>query len=887
MDKLIIVSEYPEQDCALNSMVSKVLYDVISAIKFNVVFSSALIPLQGSDKIGKAQKEAFSEQLRIELEEHSPKCILALGERSASLLGGNKNITKTRGSIQSVKTDWGYDGHFISTFTDKEVTASPRLLNIWAKDFLKAYNISQDIASSISPTKMVYCDTEELIHKAVEYVKQTGMAVFDFETPKIDEDKGTFKEGHHATMLSFTFQAGSGYVIPLEHKDSPFSYEYVHDFIIPLLKSEIFENYDVRKVAHNLNYDAHICRIYGIKVKGRIDDTMLMHHLYDETKRHGLKELVEEIYPEYAGYDDDVKGFKWSDIPIKILAQYNATDTDLTYRLMVALESWLLEDVPVYRIYRNLTMAAFRPLFDAETRGMLIDPQFLSEAIREVKILLQRAKTRLNNHKVVKRYSDFKAQEVIDKTLDELEEKRAKLRTQLANSRNDKVRLFMMDLEAARTKGETRKTSLKPYMDAEKMSLDEVEKIITNKFTVVTVREQGYTDKIQKLKSGELIPYEGFNFGSWQQLEDLLYYSKNGFKFPTITGGTGKDIIKDLNDKSGFVEGLLSYRSLGKTLSTYLEGIHKRLDADNRIHTSFKLHGTVSGRLSSANPNLQNIPNVAKLKDETLIHTVGLIKKSFVVPEGYTMIQYDYSQAELRTIASFANETTMLEVYNNNLDLHAKTGSELMEVTLEKFYTLDKAEQKAGRSNAKAVNFGFIYGISAKGFMEYAKNNYGLILTIEEATKIRNTFFTTYPKLLTYHDTYIAKAHKYGWVRTLYGRRRRLPNIGDPDEYIAAMDERAAINSPIQGTSGEFMIFAIALLHHRLDRRVKFVNTVHDSIIFYVPDDMVNYATKTIIHTMENLPNKQYFNRELKNVGMTVDAEASKESWKDLQEIEL
>jgi len=887
MDKLIIITDDPQQAQTHNSMVYKVLYEVIGATEENVIFSIATERLLGLEKIGEVQKEEFSEQLRIEIEEHNPKCILALGERPASLLGGNKNIHKTRGNIQTVKTDWDYAGHFISSFTDKEVTNSPRLLNIWAKDFLKAWNISQDIASSISPTKMVYCDTKELIRTAVQYVKQTGLAVFDFETPKIDEDKGTFKEGHHATMLSFSFQAGSGYVIPLEHKDSPFTSEYVREKIMPYLKREIFENFEVRKVAHNLNYDAHICRIYDTKLKGRLDDTMLMHHLYDETKRHGLKGIIEELYPEYAGYDDDLKGFKWSDIPIKILAQYNATDTDLTYRLMVALESWLLEDIPVYRIYRNLTMAAFRPLFDAETRGMLIDPQFLSEAIRDVKILLQRAKTRLKDHKVVKRYTDFKAQEVINSTLDELETKRSELRKKEVVSRDNKVIVFMAALVSARSVGTTRKKSLKPYMDDKEYDLEDVKIELIKKFTNVSVREKGYTEKIQQLKSGELLAYEGFNFGSWQQLEDLLYYSPNGFKFPTITGGTGKDIIKDLNDKSGFVDGLLNYRSLGKTLSTYLEGIYKRLDGDNRIHTSFKLHGTVSGRLSSANPNLQNVPNVAKLKDETLIHAVGLIKKSFVVPEGYTMFQYDYGQAELRTIASFAKETTMLEVYNNNLDLHAKTASEMMQVTLEEFYKLPKGEQKAGRSNAKAVNFGLIYGMSARGFMEYAKNSYGLILTLDEATKIRDTFFKTYPKLLTYHDTYIAKGKKYGWVRTLYGRRRRLPKIDDHDEYIASMDERAAINSPIQGTSGEFMVFAIALLHHRLDSRVKFVNTVHDSIIFYIPDNMIDYATKTVINTMENLPNKQYFNRELSNVGMTVDAEASKESWKDLKEIEL
>lgn len=826
------------------SLFSEIYLEVVGGDINDVVFLEDVDELLEQEKILKKSKEEFNDKLAAHLLVHKPNSILALGEKASLLLGGSRNLAKTRGVVQTMKTDLGFGGYFVAAYSNEEVKQAPRNLTIWAKDIEKIYNISKGITNSISPTKLVYCDTFEKIRTAIGYVKQAGIASFDYETPKIDAEKGTFKEGHHATMVSFSFQAGSGYAIPLEHKDSPFDFKEVRQ-IMELLRTEIFENPSIRKIAHNLNYDAHINRLYAIKLRGRIDDTMLMHHLYDETKRHGLKDLVSEFYPEYSGYDDELKGFHWDNIPIMILAQYNVTDTDFTFRLAVALESYLLEDPSVYRIYRNLTMAAFKGLFRAEVNGMEVDPQHLTASIKEVKGLIQRRKVKLNGNKVVKRYIDAKVTKSVDDAIADVTEKRRKRRL------------------ASVALSEKNGTAYKP-----------------------TKTEEGYDKKLVELKSGELVPYAGFNYGSWQQLEDLLYYHNYGFKFRTLTGGTGKDIIKALDDSTGFIANLLIYRSLKKVLGTYLEGLQKRMDANYMIHTSFKLHGTVSGRLSSANPNLQNIPNVAKLRDEELIHVVGMVKKSFIVPKGYTLYQYDYSQAELRTIASFANEQNMLGAYARGEDLHAVTAAGMLEVTLKEFYELPKERQKEARSKAKAVNFGLIYAMGAEGFMEYAKNEYGLILTLEESTALRDKFFDTYPKLLDYHDKYIAKGKKFGWVRTLYGRRRRVPNINDPENYIAAMDERAAINSPIQGTSGEFMIFSIALLYHRLDPRVLLVNTVHDSIIFYVPDDMQEYATDIIKTTMENLPNMQYFGKEMKNVSMVTDVEASKESWKDLKELE-
>ena len=170
----------------------------------------------------------------------------------------------------------------MATYSPFYIQSNMSMLEMWANDILKAWNLSKGIVDSVSKTQMVFCDSVDKIETAIRYCKEVGMCSFDFETCKIDDELGTFDPLFYATSISLSFQAGSGYVIPLEHKDSPFSEKDVKH-IMGRLKVEIFENPNVRKLAHNLNFDFHVCRVYGItKLRGRIDDTMLMQHLiYD------------------------------------------------------------------------------------------------------------------------------------------------------------------------------------------------------------------------------------------------------------------------------------------------------------------------------------------------------------------------------------------------------------------------------------------------------------------------------------------------------------------------------------------------------------------------------------------------------------------------------
>lgn len=842
--KLVIISDTQNQ---------QIYYDVFEAIGvnpddvkyFNISEWKAEKKVVYNGKIKSLKEDLY----RLNF---TTSTILTMGSDATKIFeSGKVDLKKNRG-ILKVANIGDKLIPFIQTYSEDYVDKFRNNVEEWALDILKAYNLANGVVDAVGNTKMVLVDTMDKVDELIDYVKQTGIASFDFENTKIT-NLGVNDPDFYATTLSFSFQFGSGWVIPLYHYDRVFTDNQIAT-IFEKLRVEVFENPEVRKIAQHLKWDAHVLNHYGIgKLRGRIDDTKLMMHLYNEVERRGLKDMVRVFFSEFAGYENATKGMKWHEIPLIVLAQYNATDTDLTLRLAVLLESYLQKDVRSYIIYRNLTMSAWRPLFNAEVMGMDIDKEFLAKAIKTVDKDISEQLEKLNSYKQVKRYKFALNKQKVDA---ELKSVYGKLKQRILDS--EKM------AKAKYEKAKVKKESWKDYY-------------------VVTKTEDLLKIKLQDLKTGKTVLFGEFNFGSPKQVSDLLFTSEFGFKLDSDDISTGKDNLESLDDDTGFVQDLLAYRSMGKMQSTYLRGIMDRLDEDGRVHTTFKIDGTSSGRLSSQNPNLQNIPNPYKLKDERLKNIVSYVKRSFTVPDGYTLIQADYAQAELRIIASFADETNMLEVYRTGGDLHSLTASKLIGVAYE-YFIEHKHEYKLDRFKAKAVNFGFIYGISVWGFVEYARVNYGIVLTEDEGQEIRDMFFELYPKLLEYHDTYIQKGIKFGWVRTLFGRKRHLPNIEAFDNFTRGQDERVAINSPIQGTAGEFTIFAIALFWNRLPRRWKLVNTIHDSIMFYIPTDELERAVEYIKYTMENLPIKQYFGKELK-LGMKVDVEASTENWASLEEI--
>jgi len=317
-----------------------------------------------------------------------------------------------------------------------------------------------------------------------------------------------------------------------------------------------------------------------------------------------------------------------------------------------------------------------------------------------------------------------------------------------------------------------------------------------------------------------------------------------------------------------FIARLIDYIKNQKMLTTYLAGFYKYI-FDGRIRPSYALHKTTTGRSASSDPNGQNFPKRGKMAKR--------FRKAFQAPEGWVYIQVDLSQAELRIASMISGDERMQEVYKSGGDIHRSTAAGVMKISLEEFFKLDPAMQSLKRFQAKAVNFGFLYGMWWKKFREYAKTDYGIDFTDEEAAEIRELFFTTYPRLSEWHQAIERFVKKHKFVRAFNGRIRHLPMVDSPDESIAKQAVRQAINSPVQSIASDLGLMAIGLLVPYLRRtglweNIKVCGFIHDSVVCLVKEEYAAKAIRIVKKYMENLPLKRWFNW-VPEVPIVADAE--------------
>lgn len=306
---------------------------------------------------------------------------------------------------------------------------------------------------------------------------------------------------------------------------------------------------------------------------------------------------------------------------------------------------------------------------------------------------------------------------------------------------------------------------------------------------------------------------EEFNINSPKQLGEILFEKmklKGGKK--TKTGySTAADVLEKLAPDCPVVQMVLDYRQLTKLNSTYAEGLAAYIGPDGRIHGKFNQTITATGRISSTEPNLQNIPVRMELGRE--------IRKVFVAKKGCTFVDADYSQIELRILAHMSGDERLIEAYREAQDIHAITASQVFHIPLDQVTPLQ-------RRNAKAVNFGIVYGISAFGLSE------GLSISRKEAMEYIEKYFETYPGVKKFLDGLVEQAKEQGYVTTLFGRRRPIPELKSP--RTRAFGERVAMNSPIQGTAADIMKIAMVAVDRELRRRnmeSRIVLQVHDELL--------------------------------------------------------
>lgn len=329
---------------------------------------------------------------------------------------------------------------------------------------------------------------------------------------------------------------------------------------------------------------------------------------------------------------------------------------------------------------------------------------------------------------------------------------------------------------------------------------------------------------------------EEFNVNSPKQLGEILFEKMD---LPVIkktkTGySTNVEVLEKLKGEHEIIEKVLRFRTIKKLQSTYVEGLSKLISEDGRIHSTFTQTIAVTGRISSIDPNLQNIP----IRTEE----GRLIRKAFISGDKNTLVDADYSQIELRVLAHLAKDEVMLESFKEGVDIHAKTASEVFHVDLDEVTALD-------RSNAKAVNFGIVYGIGDFSLSQ------DLNITRKEARKYIDNYLNTYQGIKKYMEDIVEQGKEMGYVHTIMNRRRYIPELKSKNFNIRAFGERIALNTPIQGSAADIIKLAMISVHSELKKRrlkSKLVLQVHDELIIDAYNDEIDEVKELLRDLMEN-----------------------------------
>lgn len=691
-------------------------------------------------------------------------------------------------------------------------------------------------------TKYKIITNKQELKKLIQCCKQTGYASVDFET----NAEPLYNKSFKPTILSVTFQPGFGCSIPLDHFETKkyTSKGWNWKKMLRKFGEEVIENPNVVKVAWNYKFDDQIFQKYNIYYRGACLDGMLAKYLLNEEKPNDLKSMVRRYLPEYGDYEKQDKFDKipWDKKELEPLCHYGCQDTDYTLRLMLFFEKKLI-DLGLYNTYRNLIMTASRVLTSVEKNGLYVDRAFNQELLDSYLPKIEAAKEAIYNLPRVKKFTKRYNQSKIEKYIASLEE----------------------EIE-----------NLDPEVDKNKRKIQSREQKIAN------IRAGVFTTK----KELELI--RPVSLGSSVDLPQLMY-SEEGFNFEVIKKNdsgkpsTDEETLTNLrltvkkpdSPKAVFLDSLLELRGLEKMYKTYIEGWHEKTQDDDRLHGRFLIHGTTSGRLSSAEPNAQQIPKTSVDPN---------IKKQLVAPKGTLYIASDFSQAELRIMAHLSGDETYLNAFNSGQDPHLAIAATKYHVSYDEALKIYEDENhpdhkiwKVRRKQAKQIAFGLIYGIGAKLLaVKLSDPKSGIIVTPEEAQKEMDIFFGQHPKLKTFLKKQEKFLRKNGYLVSLFGRKRRLPQIYSSDRGEEAYALRLALNFPCQSAASDMCLFGSILIYYLMRQGklppTKSVCLVHDANYQITkPENINTWSIYEMWQIYRNPLTKPYFGFQIDDVTMDMD----------------
>lgn len=530
--------------------------------------------------------------------------------------------------------------------------------------------------------------------------------------------------------LSFSVKENEAFYVPVPAEEEEARK------IVELFRP-VYENDKILKVGQNLKYDYEVLMNYGVRLAGKMFDTMLAHYVIEPELRHNMDYLA-EVYLKYKTiHIDELIGPKGKnqknmrDLKPAEVYEYAAEDADVTLKLKNKLEP-ILKEKGADDLFYNIEMPLMPVLAEMEMNGVKIDTQSLAETSN-----------------------------VLTKRLEEVEKE-------------------IYELAGA------------PFNIASPRQVGEV---LFDKLKIV--------EKAKKTKTGQYV--------------------------------TNEEVLQSLKGKHKIVEAILEHRGLKKLLGTYIDALPKLINArTGHIHTSFNQATTATGRLSSSDPNLQNIPVRGEEGKE--------IRKAFIPEPGCLFFSADYSQIELRVMAHLSGDENMIEAFREGHDIHAATAAKIYKEEMENV-TRDQ------RTKAKRANFGIIYGITVFGLAER------LEISRDEAKMLIEGYFETFPKVKEYMEKAKEQARNQGYVETQFHRRRYLSDINSANATVRGFAERNAINAPIQGTAADIIKVAMIRIYNRFRTegiRSKMILQVHDELNFSVYPEEKEKVERIVLEEMQN-----------------------------------
>ena len=752
-----------------------------------------------------------------EIELIKPKFILALGNEALLATVGRSGITKYRGKVFTHPSG----AKVLPTISPSSVKRNPGQRPGYMADLRLFSNLVLGRKSGIPKPNYSIIDTRPKLDKLKRALSLTSELYWDVETVS-----DYYKPDGKIVSLSATciLDTPSGpkrlvFALPLYHPESPWKRKW--KAVLQYLKKELEA---IPKVtAHNGMYDTKWLRWHGIDIRFTFD-TMLAIHLLNENVQKGLKPQAQaRLGVEPWGIDTK----NLLEKPLDAILEYNVLDTWYMYHIKQQLKQELKDQPKIARVFKYVMMDGANDLVGSEMRGVWLDLERLKERTPIVR----------------KKLSDIE-----DRIIEE---------AGLGTSMGD---LFIPG------------SSSNPDFEIDNWPIQKV------------LKTRGPVYAEPNFNASKFARWMIFDHLGLPVLERGKEKPNGAEGDPSMAEGVMLQLKQDYPDQQ-VIPLLLERVGYQKTLSSFFEPYHELYDENHRIHTNFKMAGTVTGRLSSGKNDEDKISAVRgdKLRGVNLqqVPRDPLVRGVFGAPPGWSFVEADYSQVELRVVAYLSRDRTMLHLYKTGADIHLATASTVLGIPLSQV-------TKDERKKAKAVNFGFVYGMGWRKFISTAFEKYDAIFTEEEAKAVRAAFFEQFSGLQPWHGKQRRLVNQYGRVQSPLGRVRHLPDIYSPDEGVRAEAERQAINSPVQSFGSDMAVLSMVEINKKFRKhKIKghCIGLVHDAINFEIRDDYVGRALPIIKDTMQDMrPIEKKFGVHV-DVPIIADIKVG-QHWGDAREVE-